>query len=1103
MKTLLHKPALAVCLLALLACTACSREARRDRELDKANRDFEAGRYERAEIGYRSVLRTPPPAPEAIVNLGKIYHSQGRWQEAAKYLNSGVVLVRDDFAAHLAYGETMLALGALNDARKQAVLVLEKQPANERALQLLADATVRTNDLPEALAIFAKVPQEARSSAGYLVAQGNLLLRQRQLEPAEQTFKLALERNPKESLAHAGLATIHLAHTNQDAAVRAMRTAAELAPLNSRTRIIYAEMARLTGDTNEARRVLKQVTDEAPTFVPAWLSLAQMTSAAGDLKETEGLLRRALTMDPENFEGLMLYGDLMLARKEGTNAATHFERLGEQYKNSPIAGLSRYKAALASLMVQDTDRALQNLNQAITANSNDVRSVLLYTEININRRNPTMALPHLTRLLQTQPGIPEVYLQLRTAYDQLGNTNEALNILGLARTRFPDNPQVPLSQGIIYQRMGRLPEARTAYREALSLAPESQAVFKQALDLELLSGNFTNAFDLILPRLEKQPDSPLVNFMAGYAHQFRAASRKPGTAPDATPTAEAEADLRKAAGYYQRAIDLEPRFSDAYLALAALKARHESKQKALVVLQEMTTRNTNDANGFFQLASLQTELGNYSAARDAYEQSLALAPTNFIILNNLAYIYSERVPDLDKALNYASEARRLARGQPSVADTLGWIHFRRGEYQQALPLLQESYAGLRANNTPSSEVEYHLGMALYMLGDEDQALARLQAAGASAGEFSGKSEIPQRLELLNLNPAQADAATLARLETLWRQDSKDPVLARKLGLVYERQGNVQKAKEVYEQALQRHDHNPRLLVQAAELYAGPLKDEGRAAELAKRVRTLAPDNAAAARLLGRLALRTGDYRWARSLLEQSVQRYPDDPELPFDLAWADYSFGNTESALERARRSLQMPGFGRTNEALAFVAMVSATNAAQVKPLAAEASDLLKRDPNYVPALMVMGLNKEADQRPAEALPFFAQALTVFTNFAPAVRHLALAGFRQGNYSPTNYALITRANSAFPNDPELQKALGITAGERGEFARADQTLQRLVQAGGPFSEDAAVNFYLGKAKVNLRRASDARPFLEKALKSSQLPEALRREAKELLDKPAP
>jgi tetratricopeptide (TPR) repeat protein len=633
--------------------------------------------------------------------------------------------------------------------------------------------------------------------------------------------------------------------------------------------------------------------------------------------------------------------------------------------------------------------------------------------------------------------------------------------------------------------MGRLPEARTAYREALSLAPESQAIFKQALDLELLSGNFTNAFDLIVPRLEKQPDSPLVNFMAGYAHQFRAATRKPGTAPDAAPTAEAEADLRKAAGFYQRAIDLEPRFSDAYLALAALKARHESKQQALVVLQEMTTRNTNDANGFFQLASLQTELGNYAAARDAYEQSLALAPTNYIILNNLAYIYSEKVPDLDKALNYASEARQLARGQPS------------------LPLLQESYNGLRANNSPSSEVEYHFGMALYMLGDEDEARARLQAAGASAGEFSGKREIPQRLELLNLNPDPADAATLARLETLWRADGKDPVLARKLGLVYERQGNIQKAKEVYEQALQRHDHNPRLLVQAAELYAGPLKDEARAAELAKRVRTLAPDNAAAARLLGRLALRTGDYRWARSLLEQSVQRYPDDPELPFDLAWADYSFGNTQSALDRARRSLQMPGFGRTNEALGFVAMVSATNAAQAKPLAADAADLLKRDPNYVPALMVMGMSKEADQRPAEAVPFFAQALTVFTNFAPAVRHLALAGFRQGNYSPTNYALITRANSAFPNDPELQKALGITAAERGEFARADQTLQRLVQGGGPPSEDAAVNFYLGKAKVNLRRASDARPFLEKALKSNHLPEALRREAKELLDKPAP
>jgi predicted Zn-dependent protease len=58
---------------------------------------------------------------------------------------------------------------------------------------------------------------------------------------------------------------------------------------------------------------------------------------------------------------------------------------------------------------------------------------------------------------------------------------------------------------------------------------------------------------------------------------------------------------------------------------------------------------------------------------------------------------------------------------PAVADTLGWVYFKRGLYMNALPLFQEA-----AKKAPDS-VTYrvHLAATLYETGKKEQAKAEL------------------------------------------------------------------------------------------------------------------------------------------------------------------------------------------------------------------------------------------------------------------------------------------------------------------------------------------------------------------------------------------
>ena len=115
---------------------------------------------------------------------------------------------------------------------------------------------------------------------------------------------------------------------------------------------------------------------------------------------------------------------------------------------------------------------------------------------------------------------------------------------------------------------------------------------------------------------------------------------------------------------------------------------------------------------------------------------------NFVAaLNNLACLYTEQLNDLDKAYDLARKARDLQGQDASVGDTLGWVLYKRGDYQQALPILQESAE--KAPDTP--EIQFHLGMTAYMMGQTDVAKAALKKAAASDKDFPGKDESKRRL----------------------------------------------------------------------------------------------------------------------------------------------------------------------------------------------------------------------------------------------------------------------------------------------------------------------------------------------------------------------
>jgi tetratricopeptide (TPR) repeat protein len=146
-----------------------------------------------------------------------------------------------------------------------------------------------------------------------------------------------------------------------------------------------------------------------------------------------------------------------------------------------------------------------------------------------------------------------------------------------------------------------------------------------------------------------------------------------------------------------------------------------------------------------ELASRQDLLGQHDAAIKTYEQLLARAPKSMPVANNLAMMLINRRGDA-ASLERADQLASVLAGseQASFLDTRGWIKFRRGDIQAALPLLQQA----AAKSPQSPEIQYHLGMVQYRSGNKDAARQSLEIAVAGKSSFAGLDEARTTLAAL-------------------------------------------------------------------------------------------------------------------------------------------------------------------------------------------------------------------------------------------------------------------------------------------------------------------------------------------------------------------
>ncbi len=153
-----------------------------------------------------------------------------------------------------------------------------------------------------------------------------------------------------------------------------------------------------------------------------------------------------------------------------------------------------------------------------------------------------------------------------------------------------------------------------------------------------------------------------------------------------------------------------------YRAEAEILVRRDMLDDAMGVYGDAIEQFPTNTDLLYARAMLAEKLDRLDILEQDLRDILSREPNNADALNALGYTLADRTDRLDEAYELIERAFNLKPDDHYVVDSMGWVLYRLGRYQEALKHLRKAF-----ELSPDAEVAAHLGEVLWVMGNQDEA----------------------------------------------------------------------------------------------------------------------------------------------------------------------------------------------------------------------------------------------------------------------------------------------------------------------------------------------------------------------------------------------
>lgn len=726
---------LAGVIITAMLLAGCSRGpgSRRDKYLAAGKQYLEKHDYPRAVLQFQGAVQAMPNDPETHYELGIAYTGIQNYTAAVASFRNVLSLNHSHVGAQLGIAQIFAHSNnpeLLKQARERLNALLQGPSVPPDTLNTLALTELELGNRDEGIQhleqALARSPRELASS----IMLARAKLESHDIKGAEEVLKRAVSAAPESAEAHRFLAAFYRTQQRLGEAEAEYRKALEINKADAMVLLDLAGLKFATGRSQEAEEIYKQAAavegfrhsfgvyllqqgryEEAireferlyealPSDRQARTRLVIAYRSANRIRDAEALLDKALKKNPKDFDALLQRSELFIATW-------------------------KYPQAEAAL------------NQVLHLNGGSAQAHYVSAKLHQARSEDLSYRAELTEALRLNRELLPVRVELAESLTASKAAASAVEVLNAAPPAQRDLTAVVVTRNWAYWAAGRFTEMATGVERGLLRDSRSTDLILQDGMLKLRNGNAAAAQAAFERALKMNPQD--LRALTALSQTF-AAQKKPKVAvqtvrdyvvahPNSAQAQEllglvllANGDRKEAREAFTAAVAADPLFARAELELARLDTTEGNWESARNRLTKLIGANPRNSTALQWLGDVEVNRGNLNAALEQYRKAADQDPKSSIALNNVAYLLTDYRKQPDEALHYAEKAAELAPGDPTVADTLGWVLYNKGLYNVAISHLK------RAASHPNAVWKYHLAMAYAKAGQKEDAHRMLDAA---------------------------------------------------------------------------------------------------------------------------------------------------------------------------------------------------------------------------------------------------------------------------------------------------------------------------------------------------------------------------------------
>lgn len=717
------------------------------------------GKSDEALAQVEAVVKEDPAYGPAAGLLATLYEQAGRTADAEKVLVAAAGTADEPvpLKMHLAQ---LYAREKKNDAA-EAVLreLIAARPAELGYRVQLAQFLAQTDQTDKAEVVLRDAVAADPADAKRYLTLADLLAAKKGREAAIGFLRESIAQKPELSDLRLGLARLYEQSNKPDDAKQVYddmiaRYGDEPAGLQARNRL--AAHAAAAGDNERARKLLDEILAKNPKDGDALVLKGRLAMQAQDYDTAVGAFRTVLKDQPDSVPVLHLLAEAQLRKGDTELAGDNLRRAVEV---APQNADARIKYARFLIAKKDLARALEQIDYVLERDQANADAVAAKSELLAAKGDLAAVKDELAKLKEAAPGNPEASLRLARVHmaegdaaaalaevdailtrdaknvqalilktDILAATNDAPALesaIGALKAAAPDNAEGYFRMGRYLRAKGDTAGAVKEYEQGYTLAKDAGklAMLSEIVNTQVAAGQTDQALARLQAILRDDPEHKVANDLIGIVHMARK-------------------DYVAAEAAFAKQIQINPDSGTVYGQLAAAREQQGNAAGAVAAFEQGLGVLKDDVGLQIGLASFHERQGDFEAAIARYETILKTQPDNAIAVNNLAALLADHRDDaqsLARARDLAAKLEAVQR--PAIQDTVGWVHYRAGDYARAVEVLE----GV-VNAAPKVGLfHYHLGMAYAKAGDKAKARSALDAA-LKLGDFPGADEARRTLE---------------------------------------------------------------------------------------------------------------------------------------------------------------------------------------------------------------------------------------------------------------------------------------------------------------------------------------------------------------------